>query len=54
MDIPISATLRAFVENSSFSFPELPYNETNRAPETLNLSVIVEDIDAFISKDCRV
>ena len=54
IDIPISATFRAFAENSSFSFRELPYKETNKAPETLNLSVIVDDIEAFISKDSLV
>ena len=54
IEIPISATLLAFVENSSFSAFASPYKETYKAPETLKRSVIVEDIWALISNDCLV
>ena len=54
MEIPISATRLALERKNSFSCPGSPYSATNIAPDTLNRSVIVEDIAALRLKESRV
>ena len=54
IEIPRSATLRAFFLKTFDSSFKSPYNLTRRAPETLKRSVIVEDISPLISKESRV